>query len=239
MLAWMGFLTSLCWVPIEVFYIYWKRILIVQPGWTISMSIRVHIVCERRSSLSSLSLLPSPSPSFSSPPSLFSCLSLGQLKSYNVNSGSLLPIRQARTQSIPVSLERAPDNQKRWLSLWKATASWKDVPDENNSDHISVRRLRRLQLSASNPIRGGTGKCFGPKRSLRSHVGALFLLTVCPRTGAWDVPSGTSLASWWLSKTYGTWTHLRNFLITAQTLCFYLFMPALQTSLIEMISPSA
>jgi hypothetical protein len=35
-----------------------------------------------------------------------------QPKSYYVNSGSLLPIRQARAQSIPVSLERTPNNQK-------------------------------------------------------------------------------------------------------------------------------
>lgn len=123
-----------------------------------------------------------------SPPSLFSFLSLRQLKSYNVNSGTLLPIRQARTQSIPVSLERAPNNQKRWLSRWKAAASWKDVPDENNSDHISIRRLRCLQLSATNHIRGGTGKCFGLKRSLRSRVGALFLLTVLLQNGGMRHP---------------------------------------------------
>lgn len=83
-----------------------------------------------------------------------------QLKSYYVNPGSLLPIRQARAQSIPVFLKRIPNNQKLWLFCWKATAWWKDVPVENDSDHIFVRRMRCLQLPVTNHIRGGKQECF-------------------------------------------------------------------------------
>lgn len=116
------------------YFIVAERIIIIKTRWTISVSTRMY------SYVRAWEVHEHKLPAL---PPLYSCLLLMKLKSYKVNSGSLLLTRQARTLSIPVSLERTADNQKLWLFCWKATAWWKDVPIENNSDRSFLTKSNR------------------------------------------------------------------------------------------------
>lgn len=77
------------------------------------------------------------------------------------------------------------------------TAWWKDVPTENNSDHIFVRRMRCLQLSVTNHIRGGKQECFGlQKITLITCRNTTFTGRLSQNSVTLDVCSVTHLASW-------------------------------------------